>query len=47
MAHDKKAVGGSVRLVLPTAGNRAEVVSDPPEQAVFEGWKAIRAEIAR
>jgi 3-dehydroquinate synthase len=43
MAHDKKARAGSMRLVLPLDGRRAQVVTDPPRQAISAGFAAIRA----
>ena len=41
MAHDKKAMGGVQRLVLPTAGFACKVVASPPRQAVEAGIDAI------
>lgn len=43
MAHDKKVVGGKLRLVLPTSLGRSRVVDDPPESCVRAGIDAIRA----
>ena len=43
MGHDKKVVGGKLRLVIPTALGRARVVDDPPEAATRAGIEAIRA----
>lgn len=43
MAHDKKVLGGRLRLVLPTAPGRAIVATDPPRQAIEAGLDAIRA----
>jgi 3-dehydroquinate synthase len=43
MSHDKKARGGSPRLVLPTGDGDARVVADPPTSAVVAGWSSIRA----
>ncbi|MFN0131884.1 MAG: 3-dehydroquinate synthase family protein [Phycisphaerales bacterium] len=43
MAHDKKARDGRLRLVLPVATGRAEVVADPPREAVVRGLDAIRS----
>lgn len=37
MGHDKKVLGGRLRLILPTAPGRATVVSDPPREAVEQG----------
>jgi 3-dehydroquinate synthase len=42
MGHDKKARGGSMRLVLPLGGGRARVVSDPPRDAIAAGIAAMR-----
>lgn len=42
MAHDKKAMGGRMRLVLPRDGARAAVVPDPNPAAVRAGLAAIR-----
>jgi 3-dehydroquinate synthase len=43
MAHDKKVLGGRLRLVLPTAPGRTAVVADPPKSAVVAALEAIRA----
>ena len=43
MSHDKKTLGGRLRLVLPTHQRRCVVVADPPLRAVEAGWDAIRA----
>jgi 3-dehydroquinate synthase len=48
MHHDKKAVGGALRLVLPVADGlgklgQAIVVRNPPIDAVMAGWEAVRA----
>jgi 3-dehydroquinate synthetase len=43
MAHDKKVMGGILRLVLPTGPGRAALFADPPRQAVLAGLQAIRA----
>jgi 3-dehydroquinate synthetase len=43
MAHDKKADGGKLRLVLLAGLGSAVVVDDPPHAAVLAGWSAIRA----
>lgn len=43
MTHDKKTLGGRLRLVLPTHHRRCVVVADPPLQAVEAGWDAIRS----
>jgi 3-dehydroquinate synthetase len=42
MGHDKKAVGGAMRLVLPVGGGRAKVVANPAREAVVAGLAAIR-----
>ncbi|MFT5422694.1 MAG: 3-dehydroquinate synthetase [Phycisphaerales bacterium] len=42
MSHDKKARGGSLRLVLPTSAGTAVVVEDPSRDAIFAGLDAIR-----
>jgi 3-dehydroquinate synthetase len=42
MSHDKKVVGGRLRLVLPTTLGSARVVVDPPVAAVRAGVDAIR-----
>ncbi len=41
MLHDKKVVGGKLRLVLPVGAGRAEVVEDPVFEAVRAGLAAI------
>lgn len=43
MRHDKKARGGTLRLVLPVARGRVRVVAEPPIEAVAAGLTAIRA----
>lgn len=43
MAHDKKAQGGRLRLVLPIGPGRARVVEDPPRDVVLAGIQAMRA----
>lgn len=43
MSHDKKARGGSMRLVLPTTAGTAIVVEDPDLEAVARGLDAIRS----
>lgn len=43
MAHDKKAAGGRLRLVLPVKLGQAKVVDDPPPEALAVGFDAIRA----
>lgn len=42
MSHDKKTLGGKLRLVLPTHKRRCVVVNDPPLSAVVAGWQSIR-----
>ncbi len=41
MSHDKKNFGGNVRLVLPCAGGRARVVTNPSRNAVLAGIASI------
>jgi 3-dehydroquinate synthetase len=43
MAHDKKAIGGKLRLVLPTGPGRAMLVEDPGRTVIVAGIEAIRA----
>lgn len=43
MAHDKKVLGGRLRLVLPVALGRSVIVEAPDRSAVGAGWDAIRA----
>jgi 3-dehydroquinate synthetase len=43
MGHDKKVLGGKLRLVLPTDGASAVVRDDVPADAIVEGLGAIRA----
>jgi len=43
MSHDKKALGGVQRLVLPTAGYACRVIASPPRQAVEAGLRAVIA----
>lgn len=43
MSHDKKVVGGRLRLVLPQGEGRCRVVTDPAHDALVAGWAAIRA----
>lgn len=42
MWHDKKVSRGKMRLVVPVALGRSEVVVDPPESVVRAGLSAIR-----
>ena len=44
MQADKKAAGGTLRLILPITGQHARVVSGPDQAAVVAGWHAIRAD---
>lgn len=44
MSHDKKVLGGSVRVIAPAAPGRCEVIADPPAGALARAWEAIRAE---
>jgi 3-dehydroquinate synthase len=43
MRHDKKVIGGSVRLVLPDRLGHVVVRDDVPPQCVRDGWDQIRA----
>ncbi len=43
MMHDKKTAGGRLRLTLLHGMGRAELVADPPPDAVRAGWAAVRA----
>ncbi len=43
MRDDKKVVGGRLRVIAPRGIGRAEVMTDPPESAVLEGWRSIGA----
>jgi 3-dehydroquinate synthetase len=42
MSHDKKNLGGTIRLILLKALGEAVVVENPPMDAVRAGWAAIR-----
>jgi 3-dehydroquinate synthetase len=42
MGADKKSSGGRLRIVVPLDGHRAEVVDDPPSEAIARGWAGIR-----
>jgi len=46
MRHDKKASGGRMRIVIPIDGANegfgARVVEDPGDEAIRDGWAAIR-----
>lgn len=41
MTHDKKAGAGRLRLVLPRAVGRVEIVENPDESAVMEAWRGV------
>jgi 3-dehydroquinate synthase len=43
MGADKKVAGGRTRLILPTPGRNAKVVTNPPKSAIAAGWDAVRA----
>jgi 3-dehydroquinate synthetase len=43
MAHDKKVAAGRLRLVLPVAPARCEVIDDPPRAALRAALAAIRS----
>ncbi len=45
MKYDKKASGGRMRLVLPTAMGRVEVVEDAPIDAVHHAWASVGAAV--
>lgn len=42
MRHDKKVIGGHIRLVVPVAGGHARVMRDVPADAIAHGWDSIR-----
>lgn len=42
MTHDKKAVGGTLRLILPTTLGSAKVVTGIPRELILEAIDAIR-----
>lgn len=44
MSHDKKHVGGKVRLVLPCASGKARIVQNPDQSAVLAAIDSIRAQ---
>ncbi len=44
MYADKKTLGGSLRVILPTGEGTAKIVRDPDPEAVLAGWREIRAE---
>ncbi len=43
MRHDKKVVGGQIRLILPWKLGAVRSYFDPPNRVVNAGWDAIRA----
>ena len=43
MAYDKKTAGGRLRLILPTAAGRAEIVDDVPSGAIEAAWVSVGA----
>ncbi len=43
MGHDKKAAGGSLRVILPEGTGRCLIVSDAPATAIGRGIDSIRA----
>jgi 3-dehydroquinate synthase len=43
MGYDKKVARGRLRLVLPIAPGRAEIVDDVPEEAIICAWHAVGA----
>ncbi len=43
MGHDKKVMGGRLRLIVPESAMTARVVVDPARGAVVAGWQGIRA----
>ena len=43
MAHDKKAIGGRARFVIPVGDGSSRVVQSPAEQAVAAAIESIRA----
>ncbi len=45
MKYDKKACGGRMRLVLPTAMGRVEVVEDAPIDGVHQAWASVGAAV--
>lgn len=44
MGHDKKAAGGSLRVILPIGSGECSIVTDAPESCLGAGIDAIRAE---
>ncbi len=44
MGADKKTTGGRLRLVLPTPGCCAELVTDPDLAAIRTGWAAVNTQ---
>ncbi|HVZ94412.1 MAG TPA: 3-dehydroquinate synthase family protein [Phycisphaerales bacterium] len=47
MSHDKKSIGGSIRVVVPASLGVSEVIEKPPLDAIRAGWDAIRAHARR
>ena len=43
MYYDKKTAGGRLRLILPTAAGRAEIVDDVPSGAIEAAWVSVGA----
>jgi len=43
MGHDKKVVGGTLRIIVPGADSTARIVRGPTEDVLFAGIDAIRA----
>ena len=43
MGHDKKAAGGSLRVILPTGWGKCSIVSDADEAGLLVGIDSIRA----
>jgi 3-dehydroquinate synthase len=43
MSHDKKVIGGRVRLIVPRGIGAAEIVDDVPATAVEDAWRHIGA----
>lgn len=43
MHADKKTIGTTLRVILPTSDSTAAVFSNPPTTALEAGWNAIRA----
>jgi 3-dehydroquinate synthetase len=41
MQADKKTIAGSLRVILPTGFGTANVVKNPPREALEAGWREI------